>query len=31
MSTTSVKTDFDPTKAEAFANRFLTTLNDGAL
>jgi 2-polyprenyl-3-methyl-5-hydroxy-6-metoxy-1,4-benzoquinol methylase len=31
MSTPSVQADFDPAKAEAFASRFLTTLNHGAL
>jgi ubiquinone/menaquinone biosynthesis C-methylase UbiE len=31
MSTTSVHADFDPVKAEAFAGRFLTALNNGAL
>jgi 2-polyprenyl-3-methyl-5-hydroxy-6-metoxy-1,4-benzoquinol methylase len=31
MSTTSLQADFDPAKAGAFANRFLTTLNHGAL
>jgi len=31
MSTTSVHADFDPAKAEAFAGRFLTALNNGAL
>jgi ubiquinone/menaquinone biosynthesis C-methylase UbiE len=31
MSTTSVDADFDPAKAEAFAGRFLTALNNGSL
>jgi ubiquinone/menaquinone biosynthesis C-methylase UbiE len=31
MPTTSVHVDFDPAKAEAFAGRFLTALNNGAL
>jgi len=31
MSTTSVPHDIDPAKAEAFAGRFLTALNNGAL
>jgi len=31
MSTTGVHADFDPAKAEAFAGRFLTALNNGAL
>jgi len=31
MSTTRVRSDFDRTKAEAFAGRFLTALNNGAL
>ncbi|MGH7857822.1 MAG: class I SAM-dependent methyltransferase [Candidatus Binatia bacterium] len=31
MSTTGVDSDLDPAKAEAFAVRFLTALNDGAL
>lgn len=31
MSTTSVQADFDPAKAESFAGRFLTALNNGAL
>jgi len=31
MSTTSVQADFNPAKAEAFAGRFLTALNHGAL
>lgn len=31
MSTTSDHADFDPAKAEAFAGRFLTALNNGAL
>jgi hypothetical protein len=31
MSTTKAGVDFDPTKAEAFAKRFLTVINDGAL
>jgi ubiquinone/menaquinone biosynthesis C-methylase UbiE len=31
MSTTSEQTDFDPAKAEAFAGRFLSALNSGAL
>jgi 2-polyprenyl-3-methyl-5-hydroxy-6-metoxy-1,4-benzoquinol methylase len=31
MSTESVQADFDPAKAEAFAGRFLTALNNGAL
>lgn len=31
MSAAGVHADFDPAKAEAFAGRFLTALNDGAL
>lgn len=31
MSTTSARTEFDPAKAEAFAGRFLTALNNGTL
>ncbi|MGH8009020.1 MAG: transcriptional regulator, partial [Candidatus Binatia bacterium] len=31
MSTASVHADFDSAKAEAFAGRFLTALNNGAL
>lgn len=31
MSITSVHADFDPAKAETFAGRFLTALNNGAL
>ncbi len=31
MSITSVHADFDPAKAEAFAGRFLTALNNGTL
>jgi len=31
MSTTNLHADFDPAKAEAFAGRFLTALNNGAL
>lgn len=31
MSTSSVRADFDPAKSEAFAGRFLTVLNNGAL
>ena len=31
MTATSVQADFDPAKAEAFAGRFLTALNNGAL
>jgi ubiquinone/menaquinone biosynthesis C-methylase UbiE len=31
MSTTSEQADFDPAKAEAFAGRFLSALNNGAL
>jgi ubiquinone/menaquinone biosynthesis C-methylase UbiE len=31
MSATSLHVDYDPAKAQAFAGRFLTALNDGAL
>src|SRR5262245_61778261 len=31
MSITHLHADFDPAKAEAFAGRFLTALNNGAL
>src|SRR5919201_3716671 len=31
MSTSKTRTEFDPAKAEAFADRVLTTLNDGSL
>jgi 2-polyprenyl-3-methyl-5-hydroxy-6-metoxy-1,4-benzoquinol methylase len=31
MSTSTTRSDFDPVKAEAFASRFLTALNNGAL
>src|SRR5919201_2609016 len=31
MSTSKTRTEFDPAKAEAFADRVLTTLNNGAL
>ena len=31
MSTPSLHADYDPAKAEAFAGRFLTALNNGAL